>query len=86
MSSIPTLCPECRKCLGEVYLAYQIISLHRRLNETKEKLPDNMILMPDNFTNEKDLLDLFRLTNDCCRTHMMTQRSKEDILAAYMHN
>ena len=77
------LCPECGFCLGEIYMAYQIISLARRLPAGRGKIPDNMILMPDQFDDEKDILDMLRINNTCCRAHVMTVRSKEDVLAAY---
>lgn len=81
-----TLCPECGKCLGELTLAYKIMSLFNRLEQAKKKdvmCPDKTILMEGNFEPEEDILDALGLNNTCCRTRIFTSREFSDIYSFY---
>ncbi len=84
-----TLCPECGKCIGELSIAYKIISLFNRLEQAKKKdamCPDKTILMEGNFEPEEEIeeiLDALGLDNLCCRTRIFTSREFTDIYSFY---
>ena len=83
------LCPECGTCIGELSLAYKIISLFKRLEQAKVKnamCPDKTILMEGNFEPEEDILDAIGLNNECCRTRIFTSREFSDIYSFYAND
>jgi DNA-directed RNA polymerase subunit N (RpoN/RPB10) len=80
------LCPECGKCLGELSIAYKIISLFNRLEQAKKTdamCPDKTVLMEGSFTPEGEFLDALGIMNPCCRTRIFTSREFTDIYSFY---
>ena len=84
-----TLCPECGKCLGELVLAYKIMSLFNRLEQAKKTnivCPDKAILMEGNFEPEEDILDALGLKKICFRSRIFTSREFNDIYSFYSND
>lgn len=77
MSMIPVRCVSCGKVLGDKYRFYleEVIKI-----KTKNKITDSvtyysidMLDKPIEKSTEALVLDKLKITNDCCRRHMLTQ-------------
>lgn len=83
-----TLCSECGNCLAYTMLAFQFISNAKRLKHLEEKQEhsdvEQVIVTPDEFEDDGEILDDLGIVNICCRTHTMSHNSLNDILAKFM--
>jgi len=70
---IPVKCFTCGKVIGDKYLFYQAEVLKKR---TEAHIPEENIQYLDDDkidkTIEGEVLDMLKLTNVCCRRHMLT--------------
>jgi len=70
---IPIKCFTCGEVLADKYRFYQ--KEVRRLKVSKNIQNDKVIYLNENFvdkTPEGEVLDKLKLTNMCCRRHMLT--------------
>jgi len=70
---IPVKCFTCGKVIADKYLFYQAEVIKRRAEAGIN--PDKINYLDDDKidkTIEGDVLDMLKLTNICCRRHMLT--------------
>jgi DNA-directed RNA polymerase subunit N (RpoN/RPB10) len=70
---IPVKCFTCGKVIADKYLIYQAEVIKRRSEAGIH--PDKINYLDDDKidkTIEGDVLDMLKLTNICCRRHMLT--------------